>query len=246
MTARAEHVQRAVSRPVPDRRGHPAQRGGCGARCGSRLRQRGAPIWDRPAVHRPDPRRGGKGRGSMARAVGPDSADQGTHQWLMAGRLAAAKRRSPWRKGTMPKRPGWPRKPSTSRARSSGPSTSWPRAWSWGRPSWHSANPSVGSTSCTALDGIRRLGHPPTLWRAWWTLGTALAQTGQDDEAAAAAAAAPTRCAPSPPPWPRSGPGRSSRRSPRERSSRPPALARKPPRWTALSPAGRARWVVGA
>jgi class 3 adenylate cyclase/tetratricopeptide (TPR) repeat protein len=42
----------------------------------------------------------------------------------------------------------------------------------------------------TALDGIRRLGHPPTLWRAWWTLGTALAQTGQDDEAAAAVAAA--------------------------------------------------------
>ena len=42
----------------------------------------------------------------------------------------------------------------------------------------------------TALDGIRRLGHPPTLWRAWSTLGTALTQTGQDDEAAAAVAAA--------------------------------------------------------
>jgi tetratricopeptide (TPR) repeat protein len=42
----------------------------------------------------------------------------------------------------------------------------------------------------TALDGIRRLGHPPTLWRAWSTLGTALAQIGQDDEAAAAVAAA--------------------------------------------------------
>jgi tetratricopeptide (TPR) repeat protein len=42
----------------------------------------------------------------------------------------------------------------------------------------------------TALDGIRRLGHPPTLWRAWWTLGTAFAHTGQDDAAAAAAATA--------------------------------------------------------
>ena len=42
----------------------------------------------------------------------------------------------------------------------------------------------------TALDGIRRLGHPPMLWRAWWTLGTALAQIGQDDEAAAAVATA--------------------------------------------------------
>jgi hypothetical protein len=42
----------------------------------------------------------------------------------------------------------------------------------------------------TALDGIRRLGHPPTLWRAWWNLGTALAQTGQDDEAAVAVSAA--------------------------------------------------------
>jgi tetratricopeptide (TPR) repeat protein len=41
-----------------------------------------------------------------------------------------------------------------------------------------------------ALDGIRRLGHPPMLWRAWWTLGTALAQAGKDDEAAAAVAAA--------------------------------------------------------
>jgi len=36
-----------------------------------------------------------------------------------------------------------------------------------------------------ALDGIQRLGHPPTLWRAWSTLGTALAQTARDDEAAA-------------------------------------------------------------
>jgi tetratricopeptide (TPR) repeat protein len=42
----------------------------------------------------------------------------------------------------------------------------------------------------TALDGIRRLGHPPTLWRAWWTLGTALAETGQDDQAAVAVSAA--------------------------------------------------------
>ena len=41
-----------------------------------------------------------------------------------------------------------------------------------------------------ALDGIRRLGHPPTLWRAWSTLGTSLAQIGHDDEAAAAVAAA--------------------------------------------------------
>jgi hypothetical protein len=42
----------------------------------------------------------------------------------------------------------------------------------------------------TALDGIRRLGHPPTLWRAWSILGTALAQTRRDDEAAAAVSAA--------------------------------------------------------
>jgi tetratricopeptide (TPR) repeat protein len=42
----------------------------------------------------------------------------------------------------------------------------------------------------TVLDGIRRLGHPPTLWRAWGTLGTALTQAGEDDEAAAAVAAA--------------------------------------------------------
>jgi hypothetical protein len=42
----------------------------------------------------------------------------------------------------------------------------------------------------TALNGIRRIGHPPTLWQAWWTFGTALAQTGQDDEAAAAVGAA--------------------------------------------------------
>jgi len=41
-----------------------------------------------------------------------------------------------------------------------------------------------------ALDGIRRLGHPPTLWRAWWALATALAQMGQDVEAATAAGAA--------------------------------------------------------
>jgi tetratricopeptide (TPR) repeat protein len=41
-----------------------------------------------------------------------------------------------------------------------------------------------------ALDGIRRLGHPPTLWQASWTLGTALAQAGKHDDAASAVAAA--------------------------------------------------------
>ena len=42
----------------------------------------------------------------------------------------------------------------------------------------------------TALRGIRRLGHPPRRWRAWWTLGTALAPTSQYFVAAAAVEAA--------------------------------------------------------
>jgi cytochrome c-type biogenesis protein CcmH/NrfG len=31
-----------------------------------------------------------------------------------------------------------------------------------------------------ALAGAERLTHPPTLWRAWWSLSEALARTGDD------------------------------------------------------------------
>jgi hypothetical protein len=59
------------------------------------------------------------------------------------------------------------------------------------RALWLSASPSVESTSCVRRStAFRRLGHPPTLWQASWTLGTALAQAGKHDEAAAAVAAA--------------------------------------------------------
>ena len=72
-----------------------------------------------------------------------------------------------------------------------------------------------------ALDGIRRLGHQPTLWRAWWTLGTALAQTGRMRRRPPARSL-PATWAPE-----RSGPLLAAEPS-REILSRPPAPARKP------------------
>jgi class 3 adenylate cyclase/tetratricopeptide (TPR) repeat protein len=116
---------------------------------------------------------------------------KGTHQWLMAGRLAEAKAEIALAKGDHAEaarlaQEAIDRSREVQRAK-----YELAARLVLGRALMALGQPERGIDELrTALDGIRRLGHPPTLWRAWWTLGTALAQTGKDDEAAAAAAAA--------------------------------------------------------
>ena len=171
--SRAQHVQRAVPRPVPARRSNPAQPGGRGARCGSRLRQRGDAIRDRPAVHR-RPAARSAGRGSIARAVDADSEPKGTHQWLMAGRLAEARAEIALAKGDHAEAARLARgAPSTQSRKVRRAKYSLAARLVLGQALMALGQPERGIDELhAALDGIRRLGHPPTLWRAWWTLGT--------------------------------------------------------------------------
>jgi tetratricopeptide (TPR) repeat protein len=116
---------------------------------------------------------------------------KGWHQWLMARRLAEAKAEIALAKGNY-----------AEAARLAGDAIDRAREVRrakyelaarlvLGRALMALGQPERGIDELrVALDGIRRLGHPPTLWRAWSILGTALAQIGQDDEAAEAAAAA--------------------------------------------------------
>jgi tetratricopeptide (TPR) repeat protein len=116
---------------------------------------------------------------------------KGTHQWLMAGRLAEGKAEIALAKGDHAEaarlaQEAIDRSREVQRAK-----YELAARLVLGRALMALGQPERGIDQLhTALDGIRRLGHPPTLWRAWWTLGTALAQAGRDDEAAAAAAAA--------------------------------------------------------
>jgi tetratricopeptide (TPR) repeat protein len=88
-----------------------------------------------------------------------------------------------------------------------------------------------------ALDGIRRLGHPPTLWQASWTLGTALAQAGKHDDAASAVAAAANTLLDGLERWTlllgAGGPERSAIGTEQEQGirSRPPALVEQQQTW---------------
>jgi tetratricopeptide (TPR) repeat protein len=62
---------------------------------------------------------------------------KGWHQWLLTGRLAEAKAEIALAKGDHAEAARLAQEAMTSHAESSGPSTSWLRAWSWGGPSWH-------------------------------------------------------------------------------------------------------------
>jgi len=116
---------------------------------------------------------------------------KGWHQWLMAGRLAEANAETALAKGN-------PAEAARLAQEAIDQSREVHRAkyelaarLVLGRALMSLGQPERGIDELrTALDGIRRLGHPPTLWRAWWTLGTALAETGQDDQAAVAVSAA--------------------------------------------------------
>jgi class 3 adenylate cyclase/tetratricopeptide (TPR) repeat protein len=137
-------------------------------------------------------------RGEVGRAEArwPDLWDRtqntkGTHQWLMAGRLAEAKAEIALAKGDHAEAARLAQEAIDQSRQVQRAKYELAARLVLGRALMALGQPERGIDQLhTALDGIRRLGHPPTLWRAWWNLGTALAQTGQDDEAAAAVSAA--------------------------------------------------------
>jgi class 3 adenylate cyclase/tetratricopeptide (TPR) repeat protein len=116
---------------------------------------------------------------------------RGTHQWLMAGRLAEARAEIALAKGDHAEAARLAQEAIDQSREVRRAKYELAARLVLGQALMALGQPERGIEELhTALDGIRRLGHPPTLWRAWWTLGTALAQTGRDDEAAAAVAAA--------------------------------------------------------
>jgi tetratricopeptide (TPR) repeat protein len=116
---------------------------------------------------------------------------KGTHQWLMAGRLAEAKAEIALAKGDHAEAAVLAQEAIDQSRQVQRAKYELAARLVLGQALMALGRPDRGIDQLhTALDGIRRLGHPPTLWRAWWTLGTALAQTGQDDEAAVAVSAA--------------------------------------------------------
>jgi len=116
---------------------------------------------------------------------------KGWHQWLMAGRLAEAKAEIALAKGHYAEAAQLAKDAIDQSREVRRTKYELAARLVLGRALTALGQPERGIDELrAALDGIRRLGHPPTLWQAWWTLGTAFAQTGQDDEVAVAVAAA--------------------------------------------------------
>jgi class 3 adenylate cyclase/tetratricopeptide (TPR) repeat protein len=116
---------------------------------------------------------------------------KGTHQWLMAGRLAKARAEIALAKGEYAEAARLAQEAIDQSREVRRAKYELAARVVLGQALMALGQPQRGIDELhTALRGIRRLGHPPTLWRAWWTLGTGLAQTGQDAEAAAAVEAA--------------------------------------------------------
>jgi tetratricopeptide (TPR) repeat protein len=116
---------------------------------------------------------------------------KGTHQWLMAGRLAKARAEIALAKGEYAEAARLAQEAIDQSREVRRAKYELAARLVLGQALMALGQPQRGIDELhTALRGIRRLGHPPTLWRAWWTLGTGLAQTGQDAEAAAAVEAA--------------------------------------------------------
>jgi class 3 adenylate cyclase/tetratricopeptide (TPR) repeat protein len=116
---------------------------------------------------------------------------KGWHQWLMAGRLAEGKAEIALAKGDHAEAAGLAQDAIDQSRAVQRAKYELAARLVLGRALMALGQPERGIDELrTALDGIRRLSHPPTLWRAWWTLGMALAQAGKDDEASDAVAAA--------------------------------------------------------
>jgi len=116
---------------------------------------------------------------------------KGTHQWLMAGRLAEARAEIALAKGEHTEAARLAQEAIDQSRQVRRTKYELAARLVLGRALMALGQPERGIDQLrTALDGIQQLGHPPTLWRAWWALGSALAQAGRDDEAAVAVSAA--------------------------------------------------------
>jgi class 3 adenylate cyclase/tetratricopeptide (TPR) repeat protein len=116
---------------------------------------------------------------------------KGTHQWLMAGRLAEARAEIALAKGEHTEAARLAQEAIDQSRQVRRTKYELAARLVLGRALMALGQSERGIDQLrTALDGIQQLGHPPTLWRAWWALGSALAQAGRDDEAAAAVSVA--------------------------------------------------------
>ena len=117
----------------------------------------------------------------MPKLIEQAEAAKGWHQWLIRGRLAEAAAEIALAKGGLGSRgvggvPGHQRghRRVTTNTEDGSPAGAGksPAAVEGARPG--------GSGASAALAGAERLTHPPTLWRAWWSLSQALARSGDD------------------------------------------------------------------
>ena len=117
----------------------------------------------------------------MPRLIEQADASKGWHQWLMRGRLAEAAAEIAFAKGD-------------AEAAATAAHQAIKEATPVSRRKYETAARLVLGRALlqmkehdraeaelrAALAGAERLIHPPTLWRAWWSLSEALARTGDD------------------------------------------------------------------
>src|SRR4029453_15736473 len=105
----------------------------------------------------------------------------GGHQWLMAGRLAEARAEIALAKGDHAEAARLAQEAIDQSRQVRRTKYELAPRLVLGRARMALGQPERGIDQLrTALDGIQQLGHPPTLWRALWALGSALAQAGRD------------------------------------------------------------------
>ena len=123
----------------------------------------------------------GRAHSRMPRLIEQADASKGWHQWLMRGRLAEAAAEIALAKGD-------------AEAAATAAYRAIKEATAVSRRKYETAarlvlgrallqmkmHDTAEAELRAALAGAERLTHPPTLWRAWWSLSEALARTGDD------------------------------------------------------------------
>jgi tetratricopeptide (TPR) repeat protein len=123
----------------------------------------------------------GRAHSRMPRLIEQADASKGWHQWLMRGRLAEAAAEIALAKGD-------------AEAAATAAYRAIKEATAVSRRKYETAarlvlgrallqmkvHDTAEAELRAALAGAERLTHPPTLWLAWWSLGEALARTGDD------------------------------------------------------------------
>jgi tetratricopeptide (TPR) repeat protein len=123
----------------------------------------------------------GRAHSRMPRLIEQADASKGWHQWLMRGRLAEAAAEIALAKGN-------------AEAAATAAYRAIKEATAVSRRKYETAarlvlgrallqmkmHDTAEAELRVAVAGAERLTHPPTLWRAWWSLSEALARTGDD------------------------------------------------------------------